>query len=183
MYTIRSETRMAAQPQVDLTKATPIEFVVKDEPWTKYKLEDGTLLFGRLTMLKIYRSNDYDPTGQPIYGWNSQNMFSTICPMNLKGTPTTPPPTNLDPTTMNTTYVDFERVGLEKWNVYELTDGSVLRVKQEITGVIRTDKFGPDGEPLYIVNNQMIQRMKVAPALIKKQQVPKRDTERKGMYG
>ncbi len=172
-----------AQPQVDLTKATPIEFVVKDEPWTKYKLEDGTLLFGRLTILKIYRSNDYDPTGQPIYGFNSQNLVSTICPPTLRGTPTTPPPTTLDPSTMNTTYVEFERVGPEKWNVYELTDGSVLRARLEVTGVIRTDKFAPDAEPLYIVNNQMIQRMKVAPNLIKKQQFPKQDREPKGIYG
>ncbi len=174
---------MAAQPQVDLTKATPIEFVVKDEPWTKYKLEDGTSLFGRLTILKIYRSNDYDPTGQPVYGWSSQNLVSTICPTTLRGTPTNPPPTTLDPSTISTTHVDFERVGPEKWNVYELTDGSVLRAKLEITGVLRTDKFGPDGEPLYIVNNQMIQRIKVPQNLIKKQQFPKQDREPKGIYG
>ncbi len=174
---------MAAQPQLDLTKATPIEFAVKDEPWTKYKLEDGTLLFGRLTILKVYRSNDYDATGQPIYGWSSQNLVSTICPTTLRGTPTLPPPTTLDPSTMNTTYVDIERVGPEKWNVYELTDGSVLRAKLEITGVLRTDKFAPDGEPLYIVNNQMIQRIKVPQNLIKKQQLPKQTTEHKGLYG
>jgi hypothetical protein len=161
----------------------PIEFAVKDEPWTKYKLEDGTLLFGRLTILKIYRSNDYDATGQPIYGWSSQNLVSTICPTPLRGTPTVPPPTTLDPSTMNTTYVDFERVGPEKWNVYELTDGSVLRAKLEITAVLRTDKYAPDGEPLYIVNNQMIQRIKVPQTLIKKQQLPKQTADHKGLYG
>jgi len=174
---------MAAQPQVDLTKATPIEFAVKDEPWMKYKLEDGALLFGRLIISKIFRSNDYDATGQPIYGWSSQNLVSTICPTTLKGNPTIPLPTTLDPSTLNTTYVDFERVGPEKWNVYELTDGSLLRAKLEITGVLRTDKFGPDGEPLYIVNNQVIQRMKVPESLIKKQQLPRVDREPKGLYG
>ena len=174
---------MAAQPQVDLTKATPIGFAVKDEPWMKYKLEDGALLFGRLIISKIFRSNDYDATGQPIYGWSSQNLVSTICPTTLKGNPTIPLPTTLDPSTLNTTYVDFERVGPEKWNVYELTDGSLLRAKLEITGVLRTDKFGPDGEPLYIVNNQVIQRMKVPESLIKKQQLPRVDREPKGLYG
>lgn len=174
---------MAAQPELDLTKATPVEFVMKDEPWTKFKLEDGTLLFARLTLLKIYRSNDYDATGAPVYGWSSQNLVSTICPPALRGTPTTPAPTIVDPSTVNITYVDFERVGPEKWNVYDLLDGSVLRAKLEITGVMRTDKFGADGEPLYIVNNQMIQRMKVAQSLIKKQPLPKQPSERKGMYG
>jgi hypothetical protein len=174
---------LAAPPQVDLTKATPVEFVVKDEPWTKYRLEDGTLLFGRLTILKIYRSSDYDSAGQPIYAWNSQNLISTICPHSLRGSPTNPPPTTLDPSTTNTTYVDFERVGPEKWNVYELTDGSVLRTKLEMTGILRTDRFGPDGEPLYVVNNQTIQRLKVAQSLIKKQQFPRQEREPKGLYG
>ncbi len=176
---------MATQPQVDLTKANGIEFTVRDEPWTKYKLEDGTLVFGRLVILKIFRGDEYDATGQPIYGWQSQNLFTTICPKTLRGPPTVPPPTSLDPSVTNTTHIDFERVGSEKWNVYELSDGSLLRTKLEVTGVLRTDKFGQDGEPLYIVNNQPIHRMKVAPNLIKKpqHQLPKRDQEHKGLYG
>jgi len=70
--------------------------------------------------------------------------------------------------------VDFERVGRKDGNVYELVDGSVLRAKLEITGILRTDKYGPDGDPLYIINNQPIQRMKVAESLIKKQRFLKR---------
>ncbi len=173
---------MATQTQADLTKANAIEFTVRDEPWIKYKLEDGTLLFGRLIIPKIFRADERDPTGQPIYAWHSQNLFTTICPNTLRGTPTVPPPTSLDPTTTNTTSVDFERVGLEKWNVYELTDGTVLRAKLEITGILRTDKYGPDGDPLYVVNNQMIPRLKVPETLIKKQQ-PKQAPSPKGLYG
>ncbi len=175
---------MGDQPQVDMTKATAIEFAVKDEPWVKYKLEDGTLLFGRLIIPKIFRSNDYDPMGNPIYAWSSQNLFTTICPKVLRGTPTVPVPTTLDPRTVNTTAVDFERVGLERWNVYELSDGSVLRAKLEITGIMRTDKHGPDGDPLYIVNTQPIPRLKVAETLVKKQKATKQqDSSPKGIYG
>jgi len=29
--------------QVDLTKANAVEFNTKDEPWIKYKLDDGTV--------------------------------------------------------------------------------------------------------------------------------------------
>jgi len=102
----------------------------------------------------------------------------------LRSTPTNPPPTTLDPSSVNTTHVDFERVGVEKWNVYELSDGSVLRAKLEITGILRTDKYGPDGEPLYVVNAQMIPRIKVPENLIKRQQqLPRQERDRKGMYG
>src|SRR5213594_3000045 len=157
---------------------------MKDEPWVKYKLEDGTSLFGRLIITKIFRGTDYDPTGQPVYAWSSQNLFTTIAPRTLKSTPTNPPPTALDPNSVNTTHVDFERVGVEKWNVYELSDGSVLRAKLEITGILRTDKYGPDGDPLYIVNNQPIPRLKVAEALVKKQKTTKQqDSSPKSIYG
>jgi hypothetical protein len=68
--------------------------------------------------------------------------------------------------------------------VYELMDGSVLRAKLEITGILRSDKYGPDGDPLYIINNQPIQRMKVAANLIQKHKIPQQqDTSRKGIYG
>jgi hypothetical protein len=173
-----------AQAQVDLTKADPVEFSMKDEPWVKYKLEDGTSLFGRLIITKIFRGTDYDQTGQPVYAWSSQNLFTTIAPKALKSAPTNPPPTTLDPSSVNTTHVDFERVGVEKWNVYELSDGSVLRAKLEITGILRTDNYGPDGEPLYVVNAQIIPRIKVPENLIKRpQQLPRQDRDRKGMYG
>ena len=174
---------MSAQAQVDLTRANAVEFTTRDEPWTKYKLEDGTLLFGRLVITKIFRGEEYDPTGQPVYAWTSQNLFTTIAPKSLKSTPTVPPPTSLDPATTDTTHVDFERPGPERWSVYELSDGSVLRSKLEITGILRTDKYGPDGDPLYIVNNQPIHRMKVAESLIRKQKIVQREPGHKGMYG
>ncbi len=55
------------QAQADLTKANAIEFSVRDESWIKYKLEDGTQLFGRLVTPKIFKADEYDPSGQPIY--------------------------------------------------------------------------------------------------------------------
>ncbi len=175
---------MMTQPQVDLTKTTVVEFSIKDEPWAKFRLEDGTLLLGRLIIFKFYRGQEYDTSGQPIYIWSSQNLFSTVCPKTLKGTPTVPPPASLDPATVNTTPVDFERLGPEKWNVYELSDGSVVRAKLEISSILRTDKFGADGDPLYVINSPMIPRVKIPPALIKKQQLLKPDREQpKGVYG
>src|SRR2546430_12244169 len=97
-----------SQAQVDLTKADPVEFSMKDEPWVKYRLEDGTSLFGRLIITKIFRGSDYDPTGQPIYAWSSQNLFTTIAPKTLRSMPTNPPPTTLDPNSVNTTHVRSE---------------------------------------------------------------------------
>src|SRR5207247_6649263 len=99
------------------------------------------------------------------------------------GTPSNPHPTSIDPTSTNTTSVDFERVSTERWNVYELSNGTVLRAKLEVTGILRTGKYGPDVDPLYIVNNQPITRVKVPEALVRKQKITPKDTRPKGLYG
>src|SRR5205809_7166003 len=106
---------MAMQAQADLTKAHAIEISVRDEPWVKYKLEDGTLLFGRLVIPKIFKADEYDPSGQSIYAWSSQNLFTTICPRPLRATPTNPPATSLDPSTTNPTTLDLDLVLPERW--------------------------------------------------------------------
>src|SRR2546426_11992064 len=113
---------------------------MKDEPWVKYKLEDGTSLFGRLIITKIFRGTDYDPTGQPVYAWSSQNLFTTSSPKALKSTPTNPPPTTLDPGSVNTTHVDFEKLGVERWNVYELYERGMLRAEIKNTCILRPEK-------------------------------------------
>jgi len=101
----------------------------------------------------------------------------------LRGTPTNPPQVSIDPRTTSTIPVDFEQVGPERWNVYELSDGTVLRAKLEITSILRTDKYGPDGDPLYVVNHQPITRLKVKKTLIKKQRILVKDDRPKGLYG
>src|SRR5205809_7032100 len=97
---------MAMQAQADLTKANAIEFSVRDEPWVKYKLEDGTLLFGRLVIPKIFKADEYDPSGQPIYAWSSQNLFTTICHRPLRDTPTNTPTPSIEHCTPTYTFVD-----------------------------------------------------------------------------
>ncbi len=87
------------------------------------------------------------------------------------------------PSTTRTTVVDFERIGPERWNVYELSDGTILRAKLEVTGILRTYKYGPDGDSLYAVINQPVTRVKVPENLVRKQTIAGKDTRPKGMYG
>lgn len=157
------------QVEFELSKGEPVEFAVKNEPWAKYKLEDKTLLFARLIVTKIIRTERYDPSGQPVYAWTSQNLFTTLGQKDLRGAPSIPSPTSANPKDFNVTQVDFERVGNEQWNIYEIADGSILRIKLEPTSILRTDKFSFDGDPYYIITSQSISRVKVTPNLIKKQ--------------
>src|SRR4051812_23552014 len=56
----------------------------------------------------------------------------------------------------------------EGWSEYTLQDGSVLRVKASILDVKRVlDQYGPDGNPLYVMQFAFVNQL-VAPDHLKK---------------
>jgi hypothetical protein len=156
----------------NFSKLDELEFVVKNEPWTKFKLEDGTKLFVKYVLTKVYRIDSHDPDGEPAYVPSGQNIFVTIVGTERKGIPSNPVPTSPNAADYDTVYVDFERIGNEEWNSYEFSDGTIYRIKIEPTAVLRTDKFAPDGDPFYLINSGTIPRIKVPQDLMKKH-VPK----------
>ena len=47
----------------------------------------------------------------------------------------------------------------ERWNAYELSDGTILKVKLVLNGVKRLkDKYRDDGEPIYLINSHNVVR-------------------------
>jgi len=48
--------------------------------------------------------------------------------------------------------LDFEVVK-EDWNQYKLEDGSTIKVKVVVSKIIRTNKYLPNGEPIYVVQS------------------------------
>jgi len=55
----------------------------------------------------------------------------------------------------------------EYWNVYQLEDGTTLKVKLVLRGVKRLKKHNPDGTPIYLINSQNIIRAVNIPADLK----------------
>jgi len=47
----------------------------------------------------------------------------------------------------------------EHWNVYELGDGTKLKVKIVLQGVKRLKKWSPDGTPIYVINSSNVLRI------------------------
>lgn len=123
----------------------------------------------RLIVTKMYRATEYDATGRPVYAYQSQTLFFTAAPSELKGEPSNPLPMSPNIADYNVTPIDFDLVGHEEWNVYDLADGTQLRVKLDIVNVVKTDKFTVDGDPYYIVTPTTTFRVRVPPTLLKKQ--------------
>ena len=46
----------------------------------------------------------------------------------------------------------------EKWNIYKLSDGTILKVKLVLTEVKRLKKHRPDGLPIYLIQSQNVVR-------------------------
>ena len=70
--------------------------------------------------------------------------------------------------------IDFDVVG-EDWNTYRLKDGTVLKVKLVLVGVVRLkDKYDPMGNPVYMINSTNVVRVTDVSADFKKKTQPSR---------
>ena len=127
-----------------------VDFETADEPWNLYKLEDEALIKFKLILVKVM-PNKSDPKN---YSLNTANIVGVQSPRELRGTPTPPPSKGI--------YDDFEKKDLdfdvikESWNEYKLKDGNTLKIKPAITAIDKTKSFDSNGEPIYVVHNQVL---------------------------
>ncbi|MFY3741241.1 MAG: hypothetical protein HMLIMOIP_001695 [Candidatus Nitrosomirales archaeon] len=144
-----------------------VDFEVLAEPWNKYRLSDGTTLFSRVIVTSIIKLAQYDPFGKPIYSVLSSTIHVLRAPKELRGIPTSPPPTLEQ---FATAIVDEVSATAEKedWNIYRCEDGATIRVKPVLTTIQRTSKYDPLGEPIYLITAQNVMKDEVPKALWKK---------------
>jgi hypothetical protein len=62
--------------------------------------------------------------------------------------------------------LDFTEIE-EHWNIYQLSDGTKLKVKLIVRGVKRLNQFEPDGTPVYLINSMNVVRAIDIPAEVK----------------
>jgi hypothetical protein len=68
--------------------------------------------------------------------------------------------------------VDFDVVG-EDWNTYRLKDGTILKVKLVLAGVIRLkNKYDPLGNPVYMIKSTNVVRVMDVPDALKRKPAP-----------
>ena len=62
--------------------------------------------------------------------------------------------------------IDFKELE-EHWNVYQLSDGTKLKVKLILRGVKRLNQYEPDGIPIYVINSINVVRAVEIPPEVK----------------
>jgi hypothetical protein len=61
-----------------------IEFEPISEPWTQYKLADGTQVKIKTVLLQTARLDEYNDNGDPFYQFQFQQIVATVVPEELK---------------------------------------------------------------------------------------------------
>ena len=71
-------------------EAIEVDFDADAEPWSTYKLSDGTTLKLRTTVTGVFRlDGEHDQMGNPLYNVSHTTLIRVInVPKNLKGTAT-----------------------------------------------------------------------------------------------
>lgn len=142
-------------------RGEPIDFEVTSEKWSEYVINDKlpVKLRARLVVNKILVTETKGELGFPTYvPGTASPIFVTFAPKEMRGEPTNPPPTPEQIRDAQKIDVPFT-VKEESWNEYKLIDGTIIRIRLMVTGVLRTPFYAADGDPLYAVSHDTSGRM------------------------
>ena len=128
---------------------TEIDFEILREPWSKYRLEDGTLLRVKNPVLHVVKSSEIDQQGLPNYRIAWASLMSTTVPKELHGNPseTEEPESKSE--------IEFSIIA-EDWCDYKTSDGVILKTKTHVAKITKSNKFNKDGEPNYYTDCQIL---------------------------
>jgi hypothetical protein len=138
----------------DFSSLLPIDFRVGSELYSRYRLEDGTILLAKFVVTKFYLIPDIEPGAEIHYNFTSSFVLTCICPEYLRGKPSVPIPTLEELRTRTDSMVVKAMIENEPWNYYDLADGTGFFTKIRVTGVKRTRIIGGEGDPIYVVDSK-----------------------------
>lgn len=137
-----------------------VNFKIKREDWNLYKIEDGSLLRGRVVLSgvlaedleKIEKKIKMEQRPELKLKFRSDRIFAIEAPPELRG----PPDFNIYTIEELRRFIinedlDFETIK-ETWNLYELENGIILKLRLSPTTIRRTSKFDSGGMPIYLID-------------------------------
>ncbi|MEM3666858.1 MAG: hypothetical protein QW222_07250 [Candidatus Bathyarchaeia archaeon] len=135
------------------TSMIECDFTVVSEDYSRYLLQDGTILKVKIVVKKIFRSAEITPEGFPAgLSFDSVNAVAAIVPPTMKGQSSKEP---WDPRRDVGKEIKFEPQE-EKWQEYITNDGFKILVKPVVVKVLKYDKRNIYGEPIYAATVQAI---------------------------
>ncbi len=121
------------------------DFVILKEDWSRYRIDDGSIMKVRVAVIDIYRSIQTSNTGYPELQYISQNLVSVIVPEKLRGIPSIQP---VDTQNDIPEELRFEELEI-KDQEYITPDGFKIIIKPVLQKIFEYNKFNGTGEPVY----------------------------------
>ena len=138
------------------------DFKIINETWDKHILSDGTTLRARAILAGVMLEKSLDELEarirvgeKPKLGLNfrTRNFFEIDSPSELRGQPEKKAYSNEElKKSITEKDIDFKTVQ-QAWNVYETTNGIILKLRISIVSVNKTSKFDERGMPVYFVES------------------------------
>ena len=122
-----------------------VEFDVEKEEWGALKLKDGAIIKVKFVLISLRKAS------KEGYDANAQTLIGALVPKPLRGSPSA---RKYSEEELRKSIIDYDvgfEVIKEPRSIYKLSDGNRLIVRVIVSQVMKTDKFNPRGEPIYIV--------------------------------
>jgi hypothetical protein len=129
-----------------------VDFSIVNEDWSRYIVNDGTVIRVRIMVRKILRTAEVNPQGYPNFSIESMNVVSALVPDRLKGEPSKEP---WNPKVDRGEETKFDTME-EKWQIYHTHDGFKISVRPVVTKIFSYNKYNELREPIYNLNIQQI---------------------------
>lgn len=144
---------METQKDISIPEKILIEFKIRNEDWSIFQLEDDTLLKVKLVLINVLGKR----SGKGFEGkLQSQVVLGVFTPEDLRGTPSEPYTKEELVKSIVREDVDVAKVIHQPWNEYELDNGLLIKIKTIPVHIARTNKYDPEGMPIYLVDTTSI---------------------------
>ncbi len=134
-----------------MVESQEVDFVVLSEDYSRYLVNDGTIIKAKVVVRKIFFNPQKTPEGYPAgVGIDAMNAIAAIVPAALRRQPSFEP---FNPQVDKGTEIKFEEQEV-KTQEYMTTNGFRITVKPVVTKIFKYPKVNNYGEPIY---NMVIQ--------------------------
>jgi len=143
---------------IDFSKFGFYNFETLREEWNAFELDDKSIILLKIVVIKISRLEE-DEKGFALKV-NSRDIVGNLSKPELCGEPSTRKYAReeLEESVVEED-IDFKQIA-DSWNEYKLEDGRKFYLKPILTMVSRTNKFNENGEPIYLIQSQVLSKTK-----------------------
>lgn len=138
-------------------RGKPIDFEVIKEPWLVYQLKDNTKLKTRYILTRLFKKIQEK---KAVYNFDGQTITVVLISPELKGPTDNRKYSNQElQQSIIQQEVKYDVIS-EEWNEYYADDGTKIRMKATVTDVKKTDKHDVEGQPIYMVDTNVLLQIK-----------------------